>query len=96
MTQKELEKIEEGALAMAQAMIQRAMNTSGLTKKQLATRMNRPVTFVTRMLEGDHNLTVKTFAAAIAACDRQLLITAYSVQSNALDISADLSSKGGS
>ena len=94
MTQKELETLEEGALALAQSTIQKAMNTRGLTKRQLATRMNRPLTFVTRMLEGDHNLTVKTFAAAVAACDMQLLITLYGIQGNAVDISMDLRSKG--
>jgi len=71
-TQKESELIQEGALAMAQCVIQREMVNAGITKKQLATRMNRPLTFVTRMLEGDHNLTVKTLAAAVAACGREL------------------------
>jgi hypothetical protein len=72
MTQKESESIQEGALAMAQCTIQLAMHDARLTKTQLATRMNRPVVFVTRMLEGDHNLTVKTLAAALAACGKEL------------------------
>ena len=75
MTQKESELLQEGALAQAQATMQRAFDASGLTKKQLASRMNRPVTFVTRMLEGDHNLTVKTFAVALAACDLEVRFT---------------------
>lgn len=72
MTQKESEIIQEAALAQAQAVIQMAMNDAVLTKKQLATRMNRPLVFVTRMMEGDHNLTVKTLAAALAACNREV------------------------
>ena len=66
--QKEIEKVEEGALALAQATIQKAMTSTGISQKQLATRLNRSPAFVKRMLEGDHNLPVKTLASALACC----------------------------
>lgn len=62
------EILEESALAGAQATIQIAMNQVGLKPYQLAERMERPRSFISRMLGGGHNLTVRTFARALAAC----------------------------
>jgi len=73
--QDEIERFEEGALALAQATIQKAMTVEGITQKGLATRMNRSTTFVKRMLEGDHNLPVKTLAAALACCGYEVRFT---------------------
>ncbi len=60
--------LEESALAMAQATIQNVMNESGVSKAELARRMECDRSFVTRMLTGSHNLTVKTMARSLAAC----------------------------
>ena len=60
--------LEESALAMAQATIQNVMNESGVSKAELARRMDCDRSFVTRMLTGSHNLTVKTMARSLAAC----------------------------
>jgi hypothetical protein len=68
----DMEILEESALAMAQATIQNAINASGISRSELARRMNRPRSFVTRMLSGDHNLTVKTMSRALAACGYEL------------------------
>jgi len=60
--------VQETALAMAQATIQNALNQSGLKRSELAEKMGRPRSFISRMLRGSHNLTIKTFALALAAC----------------------------
>lgn len=64
--------LAESALAMAQATICAAMRESQITKAHLARRMGCPRSFVSRMLGGSHNLTVKTFARAMAACGYEL------------------------
>jgi transcriptional regulator with XRE-family HTH domain len=60
--------VEETALAMAQASISNAMAASGVTRAELARRLECPRSAVTRMLSGGHNLTVKTMSRALAAC----------------------------
>lgn len=60
--------LEEAALAMAQSTIQNAMNDSGLNRSELARRMECDRSFVSRMLSGGHNLTIKTMAKSLAAC----------------------------
>ena len=60
--------LEEAALAMAQATIQNAINRSGISRAELARRLDRPRSFVSRLLSGDHNLTLKTMARALLAC----------------------------
>ena len=64
----DLEVLQESALAMAQATLQNAMDASGLTRSELADRMSRPRSYLSRMMSGSHNLTIKTFARALAAC----------------------------
>ncbi len=66
------EVLSESALAMAQATIQNAMSRSGISKSELARRMERPRSFISRMLSGSHNLTVKTMARAMAACGHEV------------------------
>ncbi len=60
--------VEESALAMAQATIQKVMNESHVNKAELARRMQCDRSLVTRMLSGNHNLTIKTMARSLAAC----------------------------
>lgn len=64
----DLDILQESALAMAQATIQNAMDESRLKPAQLARKMGQHRSFVSRMLNGRHNLTVKTFALALAGC----------------------------
>lgn len=68
----DLDVLEEAALAMAQATIQNAITQSGISRAELARRLQRPRSFISRMLKGDHNLTVKTMARALAACGREV------------------------
>lgn len=68
----DLEVISESALAMAQATIQKAMDRADVSKAELARSMDRPRSFVTRMLSGSHNLTVKTMARALSACGYEI------------------------
>lgn len=60
--------LEESALASAQSTIQNAINQVGISKADLARKMNCHRSFVSRMLSGNHNLTVKTMSRALAVC----------------------------
>jgi plasmid maintenance system antidote protein VapI len=53
---------------MAQATIQQAISKRKISRTDLAKRMGRQRSFVTRMMSGDYNMTIKTFALALAAC----------------------------
>jgi transcriptional regulator with XRE-family HTH domain len=66
------EVLEEAALFSAQATIQRAIDQRRISRADLARSMGRPRSFVSRMLSGSHNLTVKTLARALAACGFEL------------------------
>lgn len=60
--------LEESALAMAQSTIQNAIGESRISRSELARRMQCDRSFVSRMLKGSHNLTVRTMARSLAAC----------------------------
>ena len=62
------ELLEEAALAMAQSTIQNAIDRAGISRAELARKMNRPRSFVSLMLSGRHNLTVRTMSRALTAC----------------------------
>lgn len=62
------EILEEAALAGAQSSMYNAIRESGLTRAEVARRMGSARSFVTRMLQDDHNLTIRTYARALAAC----------------------------
>lgn len=70
--QVDIEVLEESALAMAQATIQNAMNESKLSRAALARKMDCPRSFVTRMLTGSHNLTIRTMSRALTACGSEV------------------------
>lgn len=67
-SQIDREVLEESALAMAQATIQNAINQAGISRADLARGMGCPRSFVSTMLSGSHNLTIKTMSRALAAC----------------------------
>lgn len=64
----DLDAAEECALAMAQAAIDKAIRESGITRRAVATEMDRAPAFLRKIMAGDHDLTVKTLARAVAAC----------------------------
>jgi transcriptional regulator with XRE-family HTH domain len=64
----DLDIIEESALALAQSTIQNAITKSGLSRAEMARRMKRNRSLVSRLLNGSHNLTVKTMARSMAVC----------------------------
>jgi len=68
----DIEVLTESALAMAQATIQSAMDRAEISKADLARSMGRPRSFITRMLSGSHNLTVRTMASALLACGYEI------------------------
>jgi predicted transcriptional regulator len=64
----DLESLEEMSLAMAQAEMQISMDESGLKRSQLAEKLGRPKSFISRILSGNHNLTIRTMARVFGAC----------------------------
>lgn len=68
----DFEVLTESALALAQSTIQNAMDQADLSKADLARKMERPRSYVTRILSGSHNLTVKTMAKALLACGYEI------------------------
>lgn len=60
--------LEESALASAQSTIQNAINQAQISKAALARKMDCHRSFVSRMLSGNHNLTIRTMSRALAAC----------------------------
>jgi plasmid maintenance system antidote protein VapI len=64
----DVELVQGAALAMAQATIQQAICKRKISRTDLAKRMGRQRSFVTRMMSGNYNMTIKTFALALAAC----------------------------
>lgn len=67
-----LEGYEELALAMAQAEMQNALNDSKLRRTDIAKRLGVSRPFITKMMRGDYNLTVKAMARTLAACGYEL------------------------
>src|SRR5437867_9347423 len=64
----DLDVLQESALAVAQSTIQNAMNEAGLKPIDLAKKLGWHRSFVSRMMSGRQNLTIKTFALALAGC----------------------------
>lgn len=67
-----LDIFEETALAVAQAEIQDAMDKSCLRRTDLAMRLGKPRSFISKILGGNHNLTIRTMARLFAACGFEL------------------------
>jgi len=78
----DLEVIEESALAMAQSTIQNAITKSGISRAEMARRMNRNRSFISRLLSGSHNLTVKTMARGLAVCGFEVRFQAVALEWN--------------
>jgi hypothetical protein len=78
--QVDIDVLEESALAMAQSTIQKAINESGVSRSDLARRMQCHRSFVSRMLTGSHNLTVKTMARSLAACGFEVRFQAVPIE----------------
>jgi hypothetical protein len=68
----DLDQMEEVALAMAQAEIENAVSCSGLKYSEVAERAERPRSFISKILRGNHNLTIRTMARMFAACGYEL------------------------
>ncbi len=64
--------LEESALAMAQSVLQKAINEAQISQSDLARRMRCNRSVVSRMLRGNHNLTIGTMARALAACGSEI------------------------
>jgi len=67
-----LEQYEEIALAMAQSTVADAIERSPLSQSGVAKQLGINRSFITRVLRGDHNLTVKTMARICAAAGFEL------------------------
>ena len=75
---------EELILDVTEA-ISEVMQKEGITKAQLAKRMGRTKGFITQLLSGDRNLTLRTLAGVVDALECRALIT---VSKDPLRISA--------
>jgi hypothetical protein len=75
----DIDVLEESALAMAQSTIQNVIDESGISKSDLARRMEIGRSGITRMLSGSHNLTIKTMARALAVCGREVRFEAVPI-----------------
>jgi transcriptional regulator with XRE-family HTH domain len=91
--QADVELLEEAALALAQSVIQNAIDESGVSRAEVARRMERNRSFVSRMLSGSHNLTVKTMARSLAACGFEVRFERVPIASNWIEASAPSSKK---
>jgi transcriptional regulator with XRE-family HTH domain len=67
-SQVDVEVLEESAIALAQSTIYNAIERTGISKSELARRMECNRSLITRILSGSHNLTVRTMARALAVC----------------------------
>lgn len=66
------EVLEESALAQAQSAIQNAIIAANISQSDLARRMKCNRSVISRILSGNHNLTIKTMAKALAACGSEV------------------------
>jgi transcriptional regulator with XRE-family HTH domain len=89
----DIEVLEEAALAMAQSVIQNAMTESGIKQSEVARRMERDRSFVSRMLSGNHNLTIKTMARSLAACGFEVRFERVPITSNWIEAPASITRK---
>jgi transcriptional regulator with XRE-family HTH domain len=78
----DFEVLEESALAMAQSVIQNAINDAQLSQSDLSRRMRCNRSVVSRILNGNHNLTIKTMARALAACGSEVRFQAVPIEWN--------------
>jgi transcriptional regulator with XRE-family HTH domain len=74
--------LEESALAMAQSKIQNAINAANISRADLARRMRCNRSVISRILGGNHNLTVKTMARALAACGSEIRFETVPIEWN--------------
>ena len=72
LTADELEQYEEIAIAMAQSEMECAIEKSGLQRSEVAETMGRPRSFISKIMNGGHNLTIRTMARLFAACGLEL------------------------
>jgi len=84
----DVEVLEESALAMAQSTIQKAINDSGISRSEIARKMKCNRSFISRMLSGNHNLTIKTMAKCLAACGFEVRFQPVRVEWNWVETTA--------
>ena len=82
----DVEVLSESALAQAQATIQNAMDQAQISRADLARSMERSRSYVSRMLSGSHNLTIKTMARATLACGYEVKFGLTATQWNPIFI----------
>jgi transcriptional regulator with XRE-family HTH domain len=78
----DFEVLEESALAMAQATIQSAIKEAAISRADLARRMKCNRSIVSRMLSGEHNLTIKTMSRALGACGYEVRFNRVPIEWN--------------
>jgi transcriptional regulator with XRE-family HTH domain len=67
----DLDVMAESAVAIAQARIHDAMKDAGISRAELARRLDINRAFITKLFRSDYSMTVRTFARVMAACGYQ-------------------------
>jgi len=68
----DLDQYEEIAIAMAQSEMECVIAKSGLQRSEVAEIMGRPRSFISKIMNGGHNLTIRTMARLFSACGLEL------------------------
>jgi hypothetical protein len=71
-TADDLDQYEEIAIATAQSDMESVIAQSGLQRTDIAEIMGRPKSFISKIMNGGHNLTIRTMARLFASCGFEL------------------------
>ena len=82
--EQEREKLvaQEKVLFMAADAIYQAIQEQQIGKSELAELVGKKPAFITRVLKGDHNITLKTLAELAAALNREVVVQLKEKYSN--------------
>lgn len=78
-TVDDLDQYEEIAIATAQSEMECMIAKSGMQRSEVAEIMGRPRSFISKIMNGGHNLTIRTMARLFAACGHELRFNRVSV-----------------
>jgi len=70
----ELEVAKEGTLLDATEELFQALQDAGITKTELAEKLNKTPAFVSKLFRGSHNMTLKTLAEVAYTLDKRVRV----------------------
>lgn len=74
---------QELAIESVTSMIERLMKKDGVSRSELARRLNKTPGWVTQLLDGDRNKTIRTISDVLWALGRSLRYSAVSLERGA-------------